>query len=90
MHEFNFRHCGIKVKVSVALAKFNHFIFKITRRWLFIGESDLKLQQKTPMIYLIGSDRVLVGKLIFEVFDLHAYSCNLGSGFLVTDYMSLL
>ena len=30
------------------------------------------------------------GKLSTEEFDLHADICNLGSGFLATDYMSLL
>ena len=32
----------------------------------------------------------LGGKLCYEEFDLHADICNLGSGFLATDYSSFL
>ena len=38
LHE-NVGQCGIKVKVTVAFAKFNHLILQITSRWLFVAES---------------------------------------------------
>ena len=43
MHEFHVGQCGIKVKVTIALAKCNHLPFQITGRWLFLLDSDLKL-----------------------------------------------
>ena len=51
---------------------------------------DLKSYQKTPIIYLIQSGMIWEEKLCSEDFDLHADICNLGSGFLATDYMSFL
>ena len=30
LDEFDVRHCGIKVKVTIALVKLNHLIFQIT------------------------------------------------------------
>ena len=32
LKEFNVAHCGIKVKITKVLAKFNHLIFQITSR----------------------------------------------------------
>ena len=40
LDEFNVRHCGIKVKVTIALVKLNHLTFQITSRWLFIADND--------------------------------------------------
>ena len=39
LDEFNVGHCGIKVNVTIALAKFNNLIFQISSRWLFIADS---------------------------------------------------
>ena len=36
LDEFSVGHYGIKVKVSLTHVKFNHLIFQITSRWLFI------------------------------------------------------
>ena len=46
---------------------------------------DLKLLQKTPIIYLIQSG--IVWKAICDELDLHADICNMGSAFLATDYI---
>ena len=35
----NVEHCGVKVKVTIALAAFNHLSFQIKSRWLVIAES---------------------------------------------------
>ena len=43
--------CGIKVKVTLELAKFNHLIFQITRSWLFIAESG-KSYNKRHQLYI--------------------------------------
>ena len=51
---------------------------------------DLKLQQKTPIIFLLQSGLVWEEKLCCKEFDLHADICNLGSGFLATDYRNFL
>ena len=36
---FSVGHCEFKVNVTLALAKFPHFIGQITSRWLFIADS---------------------------------------------------
>ena len=35
----NVGHFGIKVKVTIALAKFNHLIFQIASRWHYIPDN---------------------------------------------------
>ena len=47
LNEFNVTHCGIKIKVIIALAKFNHLTFQITSRWLFIAESEKVIAKDT-------------------------------------------
>ena len=39
LDEFKVGQCEIKVKVTIALAMFNHLIFQIISRWLFIADS---------------------------------------------------
>ena len=39
LNKFNVGNCGIKAKVTKALAKFNHLIFHTTSRWLYIADS---------------------------------------------------
>ena len=49
---------------------------------------DLKLSKATNNIFY--TVRYGLGDKAGEKFSLHADSCNLGSGFLATDYMSFL
>ena len=49
---------------------------------------NLKLQQKTPIIYLTQSGMVWEESLAGEKFALHVDICNVGRGFVETDYIS--
>ena len=40
LDEFDAGQCGMKIKVTMALAKFNHLIFQITSRCLIIADSS--------------------------------------------------
>ena len=40
LDDFNVMDCGIKVKVTITLAKFNNLLFQITSRWLYIADCD--------------------------------------------------
>ena len=62
LDEFNVEHCGFKVKVTLALAMFNHLIIQITSRCLFIAGSG-KCYSNRYQLYISYTVRHVVGKL---------------------------
>ena len=55
LDEFNVGHCGIKIKVTIALEKFNHLIFQISSRWLFIADSCRRHSKRHKILYPLYS-----------------------------------
>ena len=46
LEEFSVGHCRIMVKVTIALAKFSHLIFQISRRWFFIADTGKSFSKR--------------------------------------------
>ena len=44
--EFSVVHFGMKVKVTVSLAKFDHLIFHYISRWLFNADSEISYSKR--------------------------------------------
>ena len=55
LDKFNVGHCGIKVNVTFAPAKFNHSIFFNQQQMALHYIDWLKVYRKTPIIYLLYS-----------------------------------
>ena len=88
LNEFNVGHCGIKVKVTVALAKFIHLIFQITSRWIFNTVTGKRFSKRYK--FYISYSQVYCGRQssICKEFALLANYCGLCLGLYVTMYVT--